>query len=943
MIKLVPENEEELHLIGKHDQSTHGHGGGASGLIKGAKLENDLNKSFGNKTAQRIREEGHDIEDYDFRDKDGNLTGKPKPGSESWKKAHGIDKDVYDSRPVKRYESSKDPVFDEMYGDDKQQKQFAKKLASQSDGIIMAREPLPGAREAGFGDIPAQARPDNKVVIDQRGKARKQNELNSAIKRKEQLEGMSGDDIIKEREARVNKLKKDLNATKTFDKEDLTNGPKKKLAKADKDLKDAEKSGDEVKINAAKRNRKIAENELKDASKKGNLIESGDRVRAVKLVQQDLDNAIAARDRARANPNKALKDAREAADHQITKKQASLDKSAVKYAFPPGEGSASRMEAHRDPQNIKNLTEGNGRVYFVMEGQIKADAVLSQIKKEDPKAAVVSVPSVTAWNEKEVSWATNKYFKGRDVVLIPDADGVTNDAVVKQARTLSGRMVKDGAGRVTVASPPLVKNKRGKLEVEDVWYPTGVKDGRKGVDDHIGIGRGTLGDLTFNDTPRVKFDLSKETGSRRLRPNSVKNATTTLEAVSDLSGERGAGRISKKSISKATGLPESSVHDSLKTLEKKGYIKRTDIFDPGPLSRGRRETTKDFSEIKRVTKKAGVSIPDLNTKYVFDDDIHETAPIYEILDNRFVTKPGKSKTLASQFKGLQTSDRVVRTPEGAARYGVSIGAKIPGSEFNVSGLIALVNISDEVLEMVEEHLDATGVIQLHLVGKHDQSAHGSGAGSGSLQDRVNSATKKKVLGGGKSGATVTFKDGPKGKVIHKTGINTTTVDAEFLSSKVGEALGSPVPKIERLDNSSLAIDFAPGTIGGKFAQEKGNKVKERERKNLDDVTGLKGSKELALLDIAIGNTDRHGGNIIVQKDRVIGIDHGLGFQKRSRLTLGGPARLFENKWKSEFTKKEVSVARSKLSKLKPEFDNLSRSDWFNQMDSRLSSLEDGAS
>lgn len=661
-------------------------------------VENELNKTFGKNTVKRIRDEGHDPKDYNFRDKDGNLTGKPLPGSDSWKKAHGIDKKVYDTRPTKRFSGPNDPVIDEIYKDvsDPSQKRFTKaKVASQSPGFIMERKPLPGADEAGFGPIPPQARPDNKVVIDQRSRARKTRELAAANRRKEFLETATGADIVAEREARVNRLKKDLRAAKALDKQDLTGPAKKKLDAADKQLKKAEASGDDDAIAMAKRNRKIAESEFKAASKKGNLIESGDRTRAARIIQQELDGAEASLARAKADPEKALKNARAANESQIAKKQAALDKTAVKYAFPPGEGSASRMEAHQDPQNIKNLTEGNGRVYFVMEGQIKADAVLSQVKKEDPKAAVVSVPSVTAWNEKEVAWATDKYFKGRDVVLIPDADGVTNDAVVKQAKTLQGRMLNGGAGTVTVASPPLIKNKRGQLEVEDIWYPTGVKDGRKGVDDHIGLGKGTLGDLTFNDTPRPKFDLSKETGTKKLRSNSVKNAETTLEALSDLAGENGTGRISKKAISKTTGLPESSVHDALKTLEKKGYIKRYDIFDPKALENGRREPTMEFDEIKRITKKAGVSIPDLDTKYVFNDDIHEAAPIYEILDNKYITKPGPSKSLADNFKGLQKSDRVVRTPEGAAKYGVPIGSPIPGA-LTATGIITLAMVTENV-------------------------------------------------------------------------------------------------------------------------------------------------------------------------------------------------------------------------------------------------------
>lgn len=682
----------EFHLPGQHDQSSHGRPG-TKILGARAELENELNKTFGSDTVRRINEAGHNVSDYNLRDKDGNLTGKPLPGSDSWRDSHGISKDVYDSRPVKRWDSPKDPVFDEMYGQDAQQKTFAKKLANQSDGFIMERKPLPGA-EAQFGPIPPQARPDNKVVVDQRAKSRREREVATAQKRIEQLETYTGDDIVKERQTRVNKLKRELSETKVAEADEIVSKPKAKLDKAEASLRKAEASGDDERISEAKLNRAIAKAEFQDADNRAKLIRRDDRHAAVGIVQQELNGANAALSRAKADPNKALQNAKDAAANNLERKQAALDKTAVKYAFPPGKGSASRMEAHQDPQNIKNLTEGKGKVYFVMEGQIKADAVLSAVRREDPTAAVVSVPSVTAWNKDEVSWATKTYLKGRDVVLIPDADGVTNPAVVKQAKTLQGRMENDGAGRVFVASPPLIKNKRGKLEVEDIWYPTGVKDGRKGVDDHLGLGQGTLGDLRFNDTPSAKFDLSKETGARRIRPNAQGNATRALQSISDLAGGEGIQRISRDSIVKHSGLPDTSTKDALNLLEKKGYIKQHHLFDPKALGRNRREPAMEFDEMKRITRKAGVGIPDLSKKYVLDDDRHEVAPIIEILDKRFVTQPGPSKSLKSVFGDLQASDRVVRTPEGAARYGVPVGSKIPGAELSVTGLITFASDTD---------------------------------------------------------------------------------------------------------------------------------------------------------------------------------------------------------------------------------------------------------
>lgn len=714
-IHLLPQELVDILTVASgnpfHDEkgrfTTGGSGGGrgTGGSIHRAASPIPEPGEFNPEVEKAIRAFGHKPEDYDAK-------GKPIPGTDSWRDAHGISKQVWDTRPMTRWTDSKDPLFDEVYKDfPPNQKRFAKKIAGQSSGFIMERKAVPGAVEAGFEPLTPQARPDIKIVTDGRTKAKAERELRGAIIRAETVNNPSftGADVIAERQARVNRAKTEVTRIKTGQYEEITQKAldNKDLAQAKFDK--AKKTGDPVKIDAAKKAFNEADWAAKDAKRVSKLLEK-DPGRAIKIAEQEQDRAEKALGIAKADPEKAVKNVREYAADQIIVKQEKIQNVAVKYVFPPGEGSASRIEAHQDAQNLKNLTQGNGKVYFIMEGNIKADAALTQIKKEDPKAAVVSVPSVTAWPDKETNWVAKTYLQGRDVILVPDSDGVNNPAVTMQAVKLAGKLRSNGVDNVLVAAPPLVKI-RGKLSVETLHYPTGAEDHRKGLDDHLGLGKGTLGDLTFSDTPLPKFNLTELSKANKIRRQSVPNSNKSLEAISALAGERGAGKISHKSIEQYSGLASSSVNDSVKQLEKMGLIKVHHIFDPKLLGQGRRVQVLEYDEIKRITKKAGAKMPNLDIKYVDDVNNHEISPIIEILDNKFITRTGPSYNLASKYKNLKTSKgtpkpgatgaikpgrRTVQTAEGAKLYNLPIGSTIPeGVTADTTGAIALVTSTSE--------------------------------------------------------------------------------------------------------------------------------------------------------------------------------------------------------------------------------------------------------
>lgn len=963
-------------------------GGGGGGEV--GKIGAPASGEFSPEVEKAIRDFGHKPEEY-------GVDLKPIPGTDSWRDAHGISKEVYDARPMKRWEDKNDPVFDSAFeGFPPNQKRFAKTtIAGQSTGFIMIRKGAPGAEEI-FGKVPPQARPDVPIVVDQRRKARLQRELSSAERRAEKVNNseFTANDVIIERQARVNRAKAEVKQLQTQTADEIRLNAQQIKDKADVNLHKAQKSGDVERIAAAQIKAREADYIARDEKRKAALSEK-DQPRAIAIAQQEQRRSEAALDKAKSDPEKALKNVREYSADQIVDRQKKLDGAAVKYVFPPGEGNAARIEVNQDKQNVKNLVGGKDKVYFIMEGNLKADAALTHVKREDPKAAVVSVPSVTAWSKEETDWVAQKYLKGRDIVLVPDADGVTNPAVVAQAKQLGGRLRANGVKNVIIASPPLVKGagKGGKLQVEDLTYPTGKKDGRKGLDDHLGLGKGTLGDLTYSDSKPPKFDLTDLSKQHKIRSSSVTNSNRTLEAISDLAGERGAGKISDKSIEKYTNLAPSSVNDSIKQLEKMGVIKVNHIFDPGLLGQGRRVQALEYDEIKRLTKKAGAKLPNLDIKYVDDFNNHEIAPIIEIINPKFLTNPGPTKSLASTYKNLKTSSPVVKTPsrpgvrlvqsaEGAKRYGVSIGQPIPegGPDLGVTGTISLHNrVSDAPnLEITGgPALGTTGIIRMVPICTvcfagnlcHNRSdgkfcgGKGGGGGGGSskttiatkekgpnkadratrnkaeakdLLDIASNVTVKKSLMGGRSGASVALVSGPKGKAVIKGDLPTSAVDREYLVSKVGKALGAPVPKVARKDSHTIVAEFIPGTVAGTFSRDIGRIIPLNDKARRDAVK-LKGARGLALLDIAVANADRHGGNILIRPNgkSIVGIDHTTSFGGKAFLGIR-PSKALERHWRSSFTKTDYQRALSKIEPLKADFTDLGHADWYDSMHERLS-------
>ena len=133
---------------------------------------------------------------------------------------------------------------------------------------------------------------------------------------------------------------------------------------------------------------------------------------------------------------------------------------------------AKRLDVH--PFALEKFEQAE-RVFFVIEGCIKADAVLSTGE------AVFSVPSVTLWDAPELPQFIEAYLQGKEVVIVPDADWFENAAVKRQAMLCRSFLRSQGL-RALVAAPPI----------------EGVKDEIKGVDDYLAAGN-SLDDLVVID------------------------------------------------------------------------------------------------------------------------------------------------------------------------------------------------------------------------------------------------------------------------------------------------------------------------------------------------------------------------------------------------------------------------------------------------------------
>jgi hypothetical protein len=93
--------------------------------------------------------------------------------------------------------------------------------------------------------------------------------------------------------------------------------------------------------------------------------------------------------------------------------------------------------------------------------------------------------------------------------------------------------------------------------------------------------------------------------------------------------------------------------------------------------------------------------------------------------------------------------------------------------------------------------------------------------------------------------------------------------AEVLGYLIGDALGARVPRVRRLDENALAIDFVDGLTLGDWDRRNGE-----DPAAYENLVQGPGTATLSVMDYITANSDRNPGNAIVAPDGTIwGIDH----------------------------------------------------------------------
>lgn len=659
--------------------------------------------------------------------------GKPVPGTDAWLEAHGMSREVFNSRPYVKFESSKnDPAILEAFAGDPRNQQFWAARANQEGqhgGYIMYKHNVPGSP---YGAIPPQVRPNKDIVTNAAKQAQAKTTVANDKARLELLKKTTPATLTRERRVQVKQTELHLERIKAATPAKIRAEATKNLDAAKAALTKAKAGGNPDTIKTAQKGVISAKRQYDKDNRRANNWnpekELHDATTSVTYAKARLENSI-------KDPKSALTNEIKSQERRVDRSENRLKKTAAKYVFPLGANSA-RIDMNPDPQNVKNLTQGKGRIYFAMEGSIKNDAILTAIKKEDPHAAVVNVPSVTLWQEKggaagEVKWFTQKYGKGREIVLIPDADGIINPNVMAQAKGLGSALKNFGAGSVILAAPPTKKGTRKVIDHFDL--PSGIDEGRKGVDDHLGGGRGTLGQLQYTtNTKFPSYDLSEYAGrgkgkGPKMNANAQGNTESALRAISGIVGPEGSSRITKKMLAQAAGLPPTSAKEARDRLHGLGIIEVEHIWDEQALSRGVRIRNPKVTDarVNDLVKKGVIKEPRLDQP--FTEVTIDEAPVITIRDTRFRIRsedvstgslselstwkqPASYKGWTSPVDGRPDSTgiaqrvadasstnaarnrvrkppvkiteappgrRLVRTKAGAKLYGVPIGSPIP--------------------------------------------------------------------------------------------------------------------------------------------------------------------------------------------------------------------------------------------------------------------------
>jgi hypothetical protein len=274
--------------------------------------------------------------------------------------------------------------------------------------------------------------------------------------------------------------------------------------------------------------------------------------------------------------------------------------SHVRRVKDPDRDLAKRLDVH--PLALPKFAKAT-TVFFVLEGCIKADAVLST------DAAVFSVPSVTLWDCDELPRFAEHYLRNKTIVIVPDADWANNSLVFTQARLCQTRLRRLGIS-AHVAAPP-------------------ASAGLKGVDDFLV--NGNLEDLEVLDRQFGKYGLYYG------RNDELKRNAEVLVSLAMHADPNGLLCVPLRAIARIMGVHVERVARAIRALElgraitvegdlainKKGWI--THNFYSNELDWEERPTIV-IAEANRATDLPPVKLRDflakLRSETLGDDHAH---------------------------------------------------------------------------------------------------------------------------------------------------------------------------------------------------------------------------------------------------------------------------------------------------------------------------------
>jgi len=215
--------------------------------------------------------------------------------------------------------------------------------------------------------------------------------------------------------------------------------------------------------------------------------------------------------------------------------------------------TAARLDMH---PWAADLLENAEEVFFGLEGCLKADAILTAIRREGRPASVFSVPSVTLWGTPELERFVRTKLQGKRIIITPDSDWIDNPLVIEQARLCRTYLRRRcGHDDTYVAAPPL---RDGAVE-------------HKGVDDYLGSG-GTLDGLMVQH--RMVRDGMQRSWLAKfgMRKDRTARDAETLYSLAAHVGATGDLHSTLDSLAKVVGVNHVRVGRAIKSLQEIGAI-----------------------------------------------------------------------------------------------------------------------------------------------------------------------------------------------------------------------------------------------------------------------------------------------------------------------------------------------------------------------------------